>query len=269
MSMSKTQSKKSSQFFTTRVEVEDWLYEQGIDNYEINEDLLVHVTGNVMIDTSDLEALPVQFGSIDGDFSLCSFMSQPNDGILKSLLGCPRTVKGQFSCLGNQIESLVGGPKEVKQNYDCANNELKNLTGGPLEVGQDFLAEKNQIGQIGNFKGMVGRDLNLGYNNLLSLNGLKAIVGGNLVVHTNRLKTLKHLHECAVGGKVLAQLNPRLTADAAAYASEESAKSLIFNGSELIDKLKIIAEKTKLDKNINLKEKSQRDKSDTSQNFKI
>ena len=112
----------------------------GIENYIINSDGSVDVSGDVNFSTmhdSDgkrikLGKLPIKFGRVTGIF-YC------NEHDLTSLKGAPNYVGGDFYCSGNKLTSLKGGPSFVSGNYSCFNNKLITLEGMPGQVGKfDF-----------------------------------------------------------------------------------------------------------------------------------
>ena len=63
-------------------EIEDWLKEMKIKNFEVNDDLTVDVDGYVNISKKKLTEIPVQFNKINGVFN-CS-----DNKDLKSLAIC-------------------------------------------------------------------------------------------------------------------------------------------------------------------------------------
>ena len=73
----------------TKSAISLWLDKYDIENYTINDDLTVDVAGNVYLGNSGLATIPIQFGKVGGTFSC--YNNQ-----LKSLVGCPREVGGDF-----------------------------------------------------------------------------------------------------------------------------------------------------------------------------
>lgn len=117
-------TRRPSQFFKTYEETENWLIEMGIKNYEITQDLLVNVDGNVNLSQKNIKYIPVQFDVVFG----CFYIYGNN---LTSLEGCPTYVERDFSCSGNQLTSLYKMPKNVKGLILCNNNKLTSLVFSP------------------------------------------------------------------------------------------------------------------------------------------
>ena len=95
---------------------EDWLNSMGIKNYTINSDGTVDVKGDVDISKKSLKNIPVQFG----------------------------TVSGNFYCSSNNLTTLKGGPEIVKRHFYCSFNKLTSLEYSPKEVGGDFYCNDNK-----------------------------------------------------------------------------------------------------------------------------
>ncbi len=83
---------------------------------------IVNVAGNVNLYDTDLERLPVRFGTVGGDF-YC------HENRLTSLEGAPGTVGGYFGCNNNRLTSLEGAPHSVGGNFWCTDNRLTSLVG--------------------------------------------------------------------------------------------------------------------------------------------
>lgn len=132
----------SDQFFKTRDEIENWLFSQRIKNFIINDDLTVDVKGgafnNVYISGKSVYNIPIQFGYIDGDFGI-------RETYIKSLKGCPHTVKGDFYCNHNELESLEFCPKYIEDSFFCQSNNLKNLNGCPSKINGHFYCDMNNL----------------------------------------------------------------------------------------------------------------------------
>lgn len=132
----------NDQFLKTIEEIENWLFSQRIKNYIINDDLTVDVKGglfnNVYISGKSVYNIPVQFGFIDGDFGI-------RETYVKSLKGCPHTVKGDFYCNHNELESLEFCPKYIEKNFFCQSNKLTNLNGCPSRINGHFYCDMNNL----------------------------------------------------------------------------------------------------------------------------
>ena len=94
--------------------------EHEIHNYCINRENTIDVNGNVRIEYKGLKEIPVQFGSINGNF-WC------HNNLLTSLKGCPRYVRDIFHCGSNQLTSLEYCPKVIEGNFECSFNHLNTL----------------------------------------------------------------------------------------------------------------------------------------------
>jgi hypothetical protein len=74
----------------------------------------VSVTGYVYLRKNIKHTtLPVQFGTVGGDF-YCS------DNLLETLVGTPQRVGGTFYCDKNSLETLTGAPQSVGGDFSCA-----------------------------------------------------------------------------------------------------------------------------------------------------
>ena len=98
-------------------EIEDWLKEMKIKNFEVNDDLTVDVDGYVNISKKKLTEIPVQFNKIKGEFD-CG-----GNEDLKSLKGCPQIGITDFECYGCDLRDLEGAPKEINGWFDCSDNK--------------------------------------------------------------------------------------------------------------------------------------------------
>ena len=147
----------------TEIEVEKIWKKYGLENWSINKDDLIDVDSSVYLIYKDLTKLPLQFGSVTGDF-LC-FSNK-----LTTLEGAPQAVGGDFACSYNQLTTLKGAPIEVNGDFLCTNNKLTTLVGAANEVGGGFYCQ---------------------FNNLTTLEGAPTEVDGHFYCHNNKLITLK------------------------------------------------------------------------------
>lgn len=148
-----------------------WLKHYGVEDFTINDDLTVDVSGDVnlrskrsldnVLEVDGIESrpveyqiplthLPFQFGKVSGNFDISA------NGVngeyatvhqtlpaLRSLEGSPHEIGGDFICARNNLTSLEGGPVKVGGVYDCSSNELSSVKGAPSYVGKDFKVENN------------------------------------------------------------------------------------------------------------------------------
>jgi hypothetical protein len=91
-----------------------------INNYIINEDGTIDVSGSVYLDYRELIKLPLKFRNVTGNF-----YCQNNQ--LTSLEGCPQSVGGHFFCSYNQLKTLDGCPKSVGGHFYCSNNPCTRI----------------------------------------------------------------------------------------------------------------------------------------------
>ena len=163
----------------------------GIENWSINSEGLVDVSGDVfLIEPGQYPSLgykgsrlPLDFGHISGDFT-CDF------GNLTTLQGAPKTVDGNFSCRGNKLTSLEGVPQKIKGRFECKYNNLETLEGGPKYVG--------------------GTQYDCSGNNLRNLKGSPKVARGSFICANNKLTSLEGAPE-EVWGSFLCNNNKTLT----------------------------------------------------------
>jgi hypothetical protein len=122
----------------TKDEIKTWLDEMKVTNYTINNDLTVDVDGDVDLIAKKLTKIPVQFGIINGGFSIWN-------NKLISLKGCPNKVKGNFDCTHNQLKSLEHCPKEIGENFCFHANEISTFEFLPDSVGTFTVYEDDII----------------------------------------------------------------------------------------------------------------------------
>ncbi len=180
-------------FLKDRLLIADWLHANEIDTYTITDDLVVNVMGNVRIDTTELEYLPVQFGEVIGSASLVPMRGSMGDGKkgkLKSLIGSPRKVSKFFNCSRNDLRDLVGGPEVVGNDYSCEHNGLISLKGAPQKIETTIYCENNQLTSLIGGPQWVGRNYFCSNNMLVSLKGM-VYVGDSIVARNNKLSSLE------------------------------------------------------------------------------
>ena len=123
-------------------EIEAWLNQYKITNYELIEDkeygYVVNVNKSVDLCNKYLKSIDVKFNNINGCFD-CSVNQ------LNSLEGSPVIVNGDFYCSENKLESLEGCPKTVEGNFDCSNNKLISLKYCPKIIEYYFYCSYNKL----------------------------------------------------------------------------------------------------------------------------
>ena len=136
--------KTYSDFLNERVEMhlsaeqEKFLNEVcGKDKWKVNDEGKVDVNGNVSMDRTKWEEIPVKFGKVTGSF-WCQHCYH-----LKSLEGAPEEVGEHFNCMYcSNLKSFEGAPKKIGGAFEARYcNNVKTLMGAPPEVGGKFLIE--------------------------------------------------------------------------------------------------------------------------------
>lgn len=148
--------------YKNKEKIEKWLEKYEISHYFINDDLSIDIVGSVVLDGMRLKKLPVQFGTVGGDFDI-------DDNQLENLQGCPHTVGGSFDCSFNNLVSLEGSPKFVGGNVDCRNNKLINLKYCPESVKGDFRCSCNEIITLEYYPRNIEGDFNCRNNPIVHL----------------------------------------------------------------------------------------------------
>lgn len=128
---------KNFKLFESSNQIDEICQKYRIENYTINSDLSISVDGDVILNNSELNTLPLRFKEVSGGF-YC------NNNRLKSLDGSPISVGGKFNCGYNQLTTLDGGPKSVGLGFQCSLNKLTTLIGSPKSV-NDFQCIHNQL----------------------------------------------------------------------------------------------------------------------------
>lgn len=133
--------KESTTFdFKSKEGIEAWLKSMKVKMYMINEDLTVDVKGPVNISRKGLTEIPIQFGTVVGEFDCCK-------NKLTSLAGCPKSMKlsgnlVSFNCSENKLTTLDVLPKFPKDgdglNFNCSKNKLTTLKGYSLKKSSLF-----------------------------------------------------------------------------------------------------------------------------------
>jgi hypothetical protein len=128
---------------------------------------LVDIKGDFNCRRSGIEDLMgVKFGEVTGhficdeNFAMKSLIGAPikvggnfncSENQLTSLEGAPQEIGGFFNCSENQLTSLKGGPRIVKGGYSCILNELTSLEGAPQEIGRSFEVNDSLNNEYGGF----------------------------------------------------------------------------------------------------------------------
>lgn len=164
-------------------EIESWLKEFSITNYNISDDFHITVYGNVNLNENFKgKKLPVNFKLVDGYFDI-------SNNNLTSLEGCPETVTKDFNCSNNNLTSLLGSPYKVG-DFDCSNNKLVNLSHCPKEVTGFFDCSNNQIVSIKSSPRSIKAHFKCSNNQIESLHGGPKYIDTYFDCSNNKLKGL-------------------------------------------------------------------------------
>ena len=131
--------------------------------------------------------------TVGGDFSC-------NENKLMSLEGAPQTVGGSFFCLINKLTSLAGAPGTVGGGFNCSDNNLKSLVGAPQTVGGGFYCVNNNLKSLVGAPQTVEGSFSCVNNKLTSLVGSPQIVGGEFACEGNELTSLDGAPQTVGGG---------------------------------------------------------------------
>lgn len=179
--------------------IANWLRQNKITNFTINDDNSVDVDGDLNLDGLRHAKLPVNFKSVTGSVSLVG-------ALLKTLEGLPDEINGDFDISSMDLDSVEGFPMKV--HGDChigktnvkttlANSRLAHVEGDlliheygsnsfvglPAYVGGDFIVK--DCPEVTSLKGMpkeIGGDCRMPARQIKSLNGMTQKIGGKLEI---------------------------------------------------------------------------------------
>lgn len=193
-----------NQCFQSKKEIENWLDNMKVKNYTINDDLTVDVKGTVDLENKGLIYLPLQFGTVRGNFLIGS-------NYLTSLLGSPFEVygdveiqhnkitslehislaTGSYFLSHNNITSLKGLPTIIHKDLRCSSNELKNLEFGPKEIKGLCDYSRNKINTLEFCPEIVASGLKLIVNKITKIN-IPKLTTSTLYLNGNPIKQLEY-----------------------------------------------------------------------------
>jgi hypothetical protein len=182
-------------------------YEQKeLPPYEYDEATgLVHVNGNFNCRKKKLKDFRgIKFGVIRGNF-ICSenefktmegfpievhgnFECNHNRNI-RSLIGAPKIVKGDFDVFCNKIESLEGCPSVIEGSFSCNGNRLTSLKFGPKKVNGDYNCDNNNITSLEGVPSKL-ENFDCSYNELTNLVGAPLSVKNKFTFYQNKITSL-------------------------------------------------------------------------------
>lgn len=161
-------------------EIEEWLLENDIYDYNINDDLSVDVDNDVILNDRELEKIPVQFNNVLG----CFDVSHNN---LLSLKGSPKKVKDFFDASFNYLESLKYFPNFIGENINVEGNNLTVLEYLPKIIRGSLVASANNIIGFLNPPKSIKGWIDLSHNRIHSLRSFPKIEG-DIILSNNPLK---------------------------------------------------------------------------------
>ena len=133
-------------------QIHDICKKYGIENYTINPDGSIDVSGNVYLDFLNLEKLPLKFNYVSGDFSIYN-------NCITSLEGCPKEVGGSFDCAKNQITSLKYSPIKVGTYINLYMNPLESLEGYNGEYDKLYCDDLYKLNRKTKLKNIINDEL--------------------------------------------------------------------------------------------------------------
>ena len=146
-----------------KIEIENWLNQYGITNYELIPDekygYVVNVLGYVDLIGKNLESIEVKFNIIDGNLN-CS------ENKLEDLNWCPEIVYGNVNFYNNKLKDLKNAPKIIKGFFSVSSNEVVSLIGCPEIINSDFYCYGNKLTSLKGFPKKIKGELFLNDNNL-------------------------------------------------------------------------------------------------------
>ena len=126
-----------SNFLTDPVAIVEWCHHHQITKFDVTAEGKIDVFQDVYISHVLRDVLPVQFGSILGNFTL-------ELNALTSLIGCPTYIRGPFYESHTDITTLKHSPRHVGGILMCNDNRLTSLEGISEYIGGDiYCTEKN------------------------------------------------------------------------------------------------------------------------------
>lgn len=168
-------------------EIGQWLQDNNITKYLINEDLSVDVNQTVVLTNSDLKELPVQFNSIQGALYL-------NNNKLITLKGCPKKVNSHFIIEHNELVSLEHCPEIIGGHFECHYNKLESLKHGPKSVGRNYVCSHNYLKSLEHCPETIIANFDCGSNYIEDLKYLPSFIGGNLYVSYQDIMLIRNFN---------------------------------------------------------------------------
>lgn len=166
--------------YKKRARIRKWLeqysyYAKGI----IHNDLRVDTNDSVTLRGIEKTHLPIQFGTVNGDFCL-------ENCKLTSLKGVPYFVQGSFRCVNTDITSIEFAPMYIEHNL--------SISGSPILSFQNIHKHIKRIGGM-----VVARSIMSNALGLLMIEGLEAVTLANEQasrIITAHLNKTRDVHLC-------------------------------------------------------------------------
>jgi len=194
-------------FFKTASEIKAWLDDMAVTGYTLHphpqHGFVVDVDADVHLFDKKINALPVHFNHVSGDFN-CS------NNHLTSLLGCPNRVGKNFNCMSNQLTSLEYGPQHVGGDFQCQYNHLTTLKGSPLHIKGHFVCFANQLTNLLHGPHEVDGRFFASNNHLTSLLGCPEKIGSIFSCINNQIKNLEFCPKIIKSNLFCCDKNPLL-----------------------------------------------------------
>jgi hypothetical protein len=131
-----------------------------------------------------LKEIPIRFRKVKGNFSCV-------DNELISLQYAPLEVGGDFLCPLNKLTSLQYAPSKVG-SFNCSFNKLTNLQYAPLEISGDFFCTSNLIKSLEGVPSVIYGHFFCSSNRLISLQYAPSKVGRDFNCSENYLISLQY-----------------------------------------------------------------------------
>lgn len=214
----------------------------------INEDNSIDYHGNVLINDSNLEEIPVKFGTIYGDF-ICE------SNRLNTLKNAPHTITADFYCSENKLTSLEFGPINVGGHYYCKNNKLKSLEFSPKNINGIFDCSNNELTNLKNCPESIKNGFNAINNQIINLEHFPKFVGGAAHIEDNIVQDIESLKRCDIQqGLYIGGKNEKIRFD---IPKEITTQKKFYYNSDLDEKFKkdeIMSLKENLEQNLDTSE---------------
>lgn len=154
----------------TKKEISIWLKKNGVEDYQINNDLTVNVFKSVDLSRKGMDVLPINFGKIRGDFDI-------SKNALKTLEGFPELIEGRLDASFNQIVDFK--KSKLKKINGCCNlshNKIQSLENFPKNVGESIYLQVNGLKDLKGLPEKINGVLNIMKNDLISMRGVPEII---------------------------------------------------------------------------------------------